>query len=37
MIDIIKEVRLIINFEGLNMRIGIHTVLILFLFLKILI
>ena len=29
MIQIIKEVRTLVNFEPLNMRIGIHTVLLL--------
>jgi hypothetical protein len=26
MIEIIRQVRIIINFEGLDMRIGVHTV-----------
>lgn len=32
MIEIIREVRTIIGFDGLDMRIGAHTVLFLFLF-----
>lgn len=28
MVDIIEQVRKLIGFDGLNMRIGIHTVLI---------
>jgi len=34
MIETIKEVRSIVNFEELEMRIGIHTVFVLFFFLK---
>ncbi len=29
MIDVIRRVRTIINFPGLDMRIGVHTVIIL--------
>ena len=32
MIEIIRRVRAIIGFDGLDMRIGIHTVIILKLF-----